>query len=349
LNFASTYNRKSERNCKKQPYEKELLIISKQKTSLMAQQKIDKEFCLTDNSVNVYGYRLLTSGLILDRFNPAIGFLMHKREMGVAVRWEDFRFDGDQLFAKPVVNTTAFPDLAQQIEDGFYGAASCGNIVAIEMNDDPSIKMDGQTGPTVTKWFPRDISIVDIPGNYNALAQLYDESDKLLCDLSDNNSNNHQKQETMHEFKLTPEHAVLLDLKDDASPEQLGDVLTDLVAKAKRTDTAEQALTVANQALKDLKAETTKNDVEAILTQGMTDRILTKDLADKLRVTYAENPTGLKDLVSAMPAQTKVTTTEEKVPAKYKGKSFSDLYKSGDLEGCKNDCPDYYATLKKTK
>ena len=59
-------------------------------------KKIDKEFCLTDNSVNVYGYRLLTAGLDLAQYkkNP-IGFLMHDREGGVLVKWEDLRIEGD--------------------------------------------------------------------------------------------------------------------------------------------------------------------------------------------------------------------------------------------------------------
>ena len=39
--------------------------------------KVGKEFLLTDDSVNCYGYRLLTSGLILEKFNPPIGFFMH--------------------------------------------------------------------------------------------------------------------------------------------------------------------------------------------------------------------------------------------------------------------------------
>lgn len=311
----------------------------------MAQQKIDKEYCLTDNSVNVYGYRCLTEGMQIDRYKPAIGFLMHNRERGVAVKWEDLRFDGDKLYGRPVVNTTAFPDLAQQIEDGFYDAASCGKIVALEWSDEPAMKLEGQTGPTVTKWFPRDISIVDIPGNYNALANLYDEADNVLMDLSDNKQhfNNNQNQNEMPELNLTPEQIKLLDLADTATPEQVGVKLNDLVDKAKRVDVAEKALS-------DLKAETTTKEVEAILTQGMTERKLTKELADKLRVTYKENPTGLKDLVDGMHAQQIVSGGEGGdggVPEKYAGKSFNDLYLSGDLADVKKNYPDFYKTLKK--
>lgn len=308
----------------------------------MALKKIDKEYCLTDNTVNVYGYRCLTEGFQIDRFNPAIGFLMHNRDRGVAVKWEDLRVDGDKLWGKPVVNTTAFPDLAQQIEDGFYDGASCGKIVALEWSDEPEMKIEGQTGITVTKWFPREISIVDIPGNYNALANLYDEADNVLMDLSDKQVfNNNQNQNEMPELNLTAEQKKLLDLKDDATPEHVGVVLADLVDKAKRTDKAEKDLA-------DLKAETTGKEVEAILTKGMDDKKLTKDLADKLRVTYKGNPEGLKDLVDAMPAQQIIDTKEgEDVPEKYKGKSFNDLYVSGDLADVKANYPEFYKTLKK--
>ncbi|WP_315814071.1 hypothetical protein [Paraflavitalea speifideaquila] len=67
--------------------------------------KLNKEFLITDSTVNVYGFRLLTSGYLMDEFkkNP-IGYYMHKREEGVLVRWEGFRVEGDAVYAKPVIN-----------------------------------------------------------------------------------------------------------------------------------------------------------------------------------------------------------------------------------------------------
>jgi len=141
----------------------------------MSFKKINKEFCLTDDSVNCYGYRLLTAGLQLDKFKPAIGFFMHERNAGVAVKWVDFRTDGDKVFAKPLINQERYPNLAPQIEEGFYAAASVGNIVALEISNEENLKIEGQTGPTVTKWYPREVSIVDIPGNYNAVTQTEDD------------------------------------------------------------------------------------------------------------------------------------------------------------------------------
>lgn len=157
-------------------------------------KKIDKEFCITDNTVNVYKYRCLTEGLQLDEVkkNP-IGYWMHNREKGVIVRWEDFRIEKDKVFAKPKINLNN-PNgqtIIDQIENGFLNSASVGKIVVLEVSNDNNLKLKGQTKPTITKWFPREISIVDIPGNYNAVADLYDTDNKglSLSDLQNFNIN----------------------------------------------------------------------------------------------------------------------------------------------------------------
>jgi hypothetical protein len=312
---------------------------SKEKS--MAQKKIDREFCLTDESVNVYGYRLITSGLQLERFKPAIGFLMHDREKGVAVKWEDFRIDGDKLYAKPVVNESRFPNLSEEIEAGFYSGVSVGKIIALELSVDENLMLDGQTGPTVTKWFPREASIVDIPGNYSALAQLYDEGDNVLQDLSDTT----KKTKKMETIQLTVEQLNLLDLKEDSTGAQVTAKLKDLADKANRTEKAEKEL-------EDLKATTLTNEVKGILKDGMDSHKLTKELSDKLERDYVGKPAELKALVDAMPAQRRVTGGDNSitgVPEKYAGKSFNDLYLSGDLADVKKNYPDLYNQLKENK
>lgn len=311
----------------------------------MAFKKIEKEFLLTDNSVNCYGFRLLSEGFLLDKFKPAIGYLMHKRDDGVAVKWEDFRWDGDKLYAKPVVNTSRFPDLVDEIEAGFYDAASVGHIIALEWSDDNSMKLEGQTGITVTKWFCRESSIVDIPGNFNSLGQLYDNNDKMLMDLSANiNNNNIQKtKEQMEKLVLTGAMLTGLNLMADATQAQAETALADLVAKAKRTDDAEKKL-------KDLQDERTKEKVQNIIKEGKDEGKLTNELAAELEVSYKDNPDGLKNLVAKMPKQTRVTgdTPElSAIPEKYRGKTFQDLYKSGELANLKAECPEYYKQLTK--
>ncbi len=299
----------------------------------MAFKKIDREFCLTDDSVNVYGYRLLTSGLQLDRFTPSIGFLMHDREKGVAVRWEDFRIEEGRLYAKPVVNESKFPGLAQEIEDGFYSAASVGHIVALEYSDEPKYKLEGQTGVTVTKWFPRECSIVDIPGNYNALARLYDENDTLLHDLTD------KTEKSMETNGIKVEDLQLPNLKADATMEQVTAVINDLKAKAERAETAEKQLA-------ELKASMNKDKVNALLEKGKAERRLTQELADKLGRDYADSPEALEELIGAMPVQAVASEHTEDVPEELKGKTYRDLYMSGELEEAAKKYPDYVKSLK---
>ncbi|MFV0313269.1 MAG: phage protease [Dysgonomonas sp.] len=312
----------------------------------MAFKKIEKEYCLTDNSVNCYGYRLLTEGFLQDRFSPAIGYLMHNREGGVAVKWEDFRIDGDKLWAKPVINTAKYPNLADEIEAGFYDAASVGHLIALEWTDNESMKLAGQTGITVTKWFCRECSIVDIPGNFNALAKLYDDNDSMLMDLSDNRINNNPKFEKNDMDKIVLTGAMLagLNLMAGATQADAEKALSDLAAKASRTEKAEKDLA-------DLKAEHNKKAVEDILQKGKDEGRLTKELADELGVTYKENPEGLKNLVAKMPKQTRVTGKETEdlsgIPEKYRGKTKQELFVSGQLESLKAECPEYFEQLMK--
>lgn len=305
-------------------------------------KKIDKEFCLTDNSVNTYGYRLLTEGLQLERFKPAIGFLMHEREKGPAVTWTDFRFDGDKLFAKPIVNDLRFPSLVDEIEQGFYAAASAGYIVALEVSENPEDMIAGQTGPTVTKWFPRECSIVDIPANYDALAKLMDESGHIFMDLSANinDKSNNNKKTKMTLPNLSATDLLLLGLKEGSTKEEISSKLSDLVSKAKRADELEIELSA-------LKSEQMKEKVNGLLLYAKNK--LTNEMRDKLGADYASNPEGLKSLLDAMPVRTPVTKGIEtgplSVPEKYQGKTLNDLFLSDELEDVKNNYPEYYQSL----
>ena len=144
--------------------------------------KVNKEFVLSDSSVNTYGFRLLTSGYLLEEFkkNP-IGYLMHNRDAGVLVKWDNLRIEGDRVIGTPDINMSNPQALQtlESIENGYLNAASMGAFVILEMSDDPKLKLQGQTQTTITKWFNRECSIVDIPGNMNALV-LYDKNGKIV-------------------------------------------------------------------------------------------------------------------------------------------------------------------------
>lgn len=154
----------------------------------MANKKINKKFVLSDSSVNCYGFRLLTSGYQLSQFavNP-IGYYMHKREDGVILRWENLQIEGDKITGYPVVNLSnkRGEQTVAEVENGFLSAASMGNIVVLEYTDAPEMKVAGQTGATITKWYNKECSLVDVPGNSNALALMMDKGNNpiLLANL----------------------------------------------------------------------------------------------------------------------------------------------------------------------
>lgn len=320
-------------------------------------KKIDKEFCITDDSVNVYGYRCLTAGLLMDEVkkNP-IGFKMHNRDNGVVVRWEDFRIDGDKVYAKPVINL-AHPDgenIASEIENGFLNAASVGRIVCLDASDDKDLMLPEQTGLTITKWFPREISLVDIPGNYNALANLYDIEDNEL-NLSDFVK---PKPKEMSKILLTAAMLTALNLSDKSSDDDTNKAFQDLVDNAKKVpglvkDLADKttALTNKEKELEDLKAANVTKEVQDLLDKGEADKKLTKEMSKNLAESFKGNPTGLKNLIDSMPAQTLITDQlgDNKDMAEFVGKSWDDLYQSDKLETVRNQFPDLYEKLKKEK
>lgn len=310
--------------------------------------KVDKEFLLTDETVNCYGYRLMTSGLLLERFEPPIGFFMHDREQGVAVKWDDLVIRDGALYGKPVVDEKRFPDLPKQIEDGFYAAASVGHIVALELSDEPNMKLEGQTGPTVTKWFPRECSIVDIPGNYNAVAQnkLFDEGGNVLLDLSDNIQN----PSFMNKPAILVEALFALSLPNlaaDATPEQALEVIRELAAKAAKAEGFEAEVNNLKAELANLKEATNSEKINALVEKALADHKINQAMADKLKADYKSNAEGLKALLDTMPVQATISSQlKAEIPEKYQGKTWNDLYKSGDLADIKKNYPDFYKELK---
>lgn len=307
-------------------------------------KKIDKEFLLTNSKVNCYGFRLLTAGYLLDEYkkNP-IGYYMHNRDEGVLVRWEDFRVDGDNVYAKPVVNLShpKGQQTVDEIEGGFLNGASVGHYVILEVSDDPALKLPGQTGITVTKWYNRETSLVDIPGNFDSLG-LFDENDnplqlENLADLKSNTSK-------MKQLFLTPEQITKLNLKADPTAEDVTTAIENLQAEAAkvpdltaRLQTAETAKKKAEDDLKALQASTTKQKVEDLVADAVSKGKVTKAAGDALKVDYAANPDGLANLLAAMPEYKPVTEQirNTKTAPDLAAKSWDELDREGQLENLK--------------
>lgn len=271
-------------------------------------KKLNKQFVLSDSTVNEYGFRLLTEGYQLAEFqkNP-IGYYMHRREDGVVLKWEDLHIEDDRLFGTPVINLSNERGLqtCDEAENGFLNAASVGHIVVLEYSNDPELMLPGQTGPTITKWYNKECSLVDIPGNCNALTQLYDAQENAI-NLVDLNTNPLVIKKAI---SLTSKVYEALNLASNVDETILLQAISDLSLRAERGDVleAENILlrndkhTLQSQ-LQDLQLTHTKYEVIALLDCALEDKKITNELRDKLYADYTTNPDGLKNLLSAMPA-----------------------------------------------
>jgi hypothetical protein len=317
---------------------------------------------LTDSSVNSYGYRLLTSGYLIDEFakNP-IGYYMHgteeyPREAGVLVRWEDLTIEGDKVYGKPCINLNhpRGPRTVAEVESGFLNAASLGHFVVLEaeVEGGRELKEGDLTGLVITKWYNRECSLVDVPGNYNALASLYDANGNpfKLTDFS-------LTKIRMEKPTLSAASLALLALNSDATPAAIDQAIAALAAKAQKVDDLTTQLTVATKkateaedALKALQAAALAKEVEDLLAAGAREKKVTPAMAAALKADYAQNPKGLKALIAAIPAQPSVVASlGTQQEGTWKPEDWDKLDAAGKLEDLKAQDLEGFKTLFKLR
>lgn len=125
---------------------------------------------LSDESLNSYGYRVLTEGIRLERFeaNP-IMFYNHNSWNSPIGRWENIRKEGDKLLADPVFDKkdTYAQKIEQKFKDKFLNASSIGFMV----HDFKLVKDEvlNKKILTITDAEIFEASIVDMPANANAV------------------------------------------------------------------------------------------------------------------------------------------------------------------------------------
>lgn len=134
-----------------------------------------KKVVISTSAVNSYGSRVLTSGIDFEQYkrNPVL-LWMHRRGDREDVpigRMEDIHLEGDKLIGTPVFDRS--DEFAKKIADkwdnDFLRMASAG-LSIVELSDDPSLVLPGQTRMTITRSKLEEVSIVDIGANDDAMA-----------------------------------------------------------------------------------------------------------------------------------------------------------------------------------
>jgi len=130
------------------------------------------DFVVSTESVNKYGYRVLTDGIDTTEFekNPVM-FYNHDRWAMLPIgRWENVRKEDGKLIATAVLddNDPFAQEVKAKIEAGYLNATSIG-FDPVEYSEDETMLLPGQKRPTVTKAKLLEISVVDIPANGDAM------------------------------------------------------------------------------------------------------------------------------------------------------------------------------------
>jgi len=244
----------------------------------MAKESPKKTFVLSDESVNSYGFRVLTKGINLERFNKnPIMLWNHTRSWGDKKdiilpigRWENLRIEGGKLLADTCfdMDDTFAVSIANKVEKGFISACSVG-IEKLELSNLPEDVVAGQTRETVKRCSLREVSLTDIPSNSNSVS-LYDDYGNMIELNTDDNcfigllNINNQNQKNM---KLI---ALALGLSESATE-------AEILAKTQELQLLQTKLTAKDEEIATLKADALEADKKTI-TKMVDDAITAKKL-----------------------------------------------------------------------
>lgn len=152
-----------------------------------------KRIVISDESINSYGFWVMTDGIDLSAFlkNPVMLWNHNRGGLGVTSDqlpigiWKDLRIENGVLTGEPVFdeNDEFAVKIKQKYESGILNACSIG-FAPLEWSDAPEMLKEGQKVATVTRCRLLEISICDIPSNANATVVLYDDDNKVI-NLSD--------------------------------------------------------------------------------------------------------------------------------------------------------------------
>ncbi len=202
-----------------------------------------KRVRITNESLNSYGTRVLTAGMIVEQYNrnPVLLY-MHQRGQVIGYV-KDLQVENDAVTGELVFDEASELSVRckKQWEFGSLKMVSVG-IDILETSDDPQYLVQGQTAPTITKSKLFEVSLVDIGANDDAIVL---QKDGVRLTLGKNaaevlpllhSNNNNQKTKKMDQEKL----ALELGLPKDADEATINAKLAKLKADGAEAETLRQ-------------------------------------------------------------------------------------------------------------
>lgn len=225
-----------------------------------------KRVRISNDSLNSYGFRVLTSGLDVAQYNRN-PVLLYMHERGNVVGYvKDLKVENNEVTGELMFDCAS--ELSQrckkQFEFGSLRMVSAG-LEILETSEDKDLLVAGQTRPTITKSKLFEVSIADVGANDDAL--VLQRNGKVItlgrdgdCDLPLLNNNNKQKKTEEMENKTI---ALQLGLPETATDAEISAKLTEL-----------NALKEQNVSLLKEKESLTLTNITSLVTQAITEKRL---------------------------------------------------------------------------
>ena len=261
---------------------------------------MSKRVRISNDSLNSYGTRVLTSGMNVEQYcrNPV---LLYQHERGQVIGYvKDLKVENDEVTGELMFDCASelSKRCKKQYEFGSLRMVSVG-IDILEYSEAPEHLVQGQTSPTITKSKLFEVSLVDIGANDDAIVLQKDGKRITLgkdgeCPLP-LLKNNFQNPKQMDQKKL----ALSLGLPETADETAINAAIEEL-----KTAKAENA---------DLKKNNDALTLERI-TNAVDSAIKEKRLAADKKVQFVElgKKVGLDELqniLAAMTPQVKLSQT----------------------------------------
>ena len=141
-----------------------------------------KRVRISNESVNCYGFRVLTAGVNVEQYkrNPV---LLYMHERGNVVGYvNDLKVENDEITGELMFDCASEQSerCQKQFEFGSLRMVSAG-LEIIETSEDPAMLVPGQTRPTITKSRLFEVSVADVGANDDAIVL---EKDRKRITLS---------------------------------------------------------------------------------------------------------------------------------------------------------------------
>ena len=292
-------------------------------------------FVLSDESLNTYGFRVLTAGIDLTRFqsNPVMLYAHDNMRLPIG-RWENVRVEGDRLLADAWFDE-ADPfasEVARKVEAGLLRNCSIG-FEFLAFSEDPADMLPGQTRPTASKTRLLECSICPVGSNPGAVRLAADTAPTVgtFINLNHTQSINPQNQQTMTE----QEKQQMAQLQ-----QQVQQLTADNASLTAERDNLREAARLAHEI-----------EIDAILNAALKDGRITKAETDSWRALLtADTENARKSLEALSPrASLSQMMKDQQGKNEFSGKDWDALDRAGQLAAFKQADPDGFKDLYKRR